>query len=92
MSFAAVVVNSEKFVADGRHSSFFYYYFTEKIKFGISSELSARQLIFHRQEGLFSVKKHYENMPIQIYRKSHPQKLKIFRQKILIFFIFLLKT
>ena len=23
--------------------------------------------------------KHYENAPIQIYRKSHPQKLKIFR-------------
>ena len=22
---------------------------------------------------------HYENMPIQIYRKFHPQKLKIFR-------------
>ena len=26
-------------------------------------------------------------MPIQIYRKSHLQKLKIFRQKILIFFL-----
>ena len=25
---------------------------------------------------------HYENMPIQIYRKFHLQKLKIFRQKI----------
>ena len=23
--------------------------------------------------------KHYENMPIQIYRKFHPKKLKIFR-------------
>ena len=31
---------------------------------------------------------HYENMPIQIYRKFDLQKLKIF----MIFFIFLLKT
>ena len=30
---------------------------------------------------------HYENIPIQIYRKSHLQKLKNFRQKILIFFL-----
>ena len=29
---------------------------------------------------------HYENRPIQIYRKFHLQKLKIFRQKTLIFF------
>ena len=35
---------------------------------------------------------HYENTPIQIYRKFHFQKLKIFRKKTLIFFIFLLKT
>ena len=35
---------------------------------------------------------HYENSPIQIYRKFHLQKLKIFRWKTLIFFIFLLKT
>ena len=39
---------------------------------------------------------HYENTPIEIYRKFHLQKLKIFRkkqqQKNLIFFIFLLKT
>ena len=34
---------------------------------------------------------HYENTPIQICRKFHLQKLKIFRQKTL-FFIFLLKT
>ena len=33
----------------------------------------------------------YENMPIQIYRKFHLQKLKFFYRK-LIFFIFLLKT
>ena len=36
--------------------------------------------------------KHYENTPIQIYRQFHLQKLKIFTQKTLIFFIFLLKT
>ena len=35
---------------------------------------------------------HYENTPIQIDRKFHLQKLKIFRQKTLIFFQFLLKT
>ena len=37
--------------------------------------------------------KHYENTPIQIYRKFHLQKLKIFRLKNSdFFFIFLLKT
>ena len=36
--------------------------------------------------------RHYENTPIQIYRKFHLQKLKNFKQKTLIFFIFLLKT
>ena len=35
---------------------------------------------------------HYENTPIQIYGKFYHQKIKIFRWKILIFFIFLLKT
>ena len=35
---------------------------------------------------------HYKNTPIQIYRKFHLQKLKIFRWKTLIFFIILLKT
>ena len=30
---------------------------------------------------------HYENMPIQIYKKFHIQKLKIFRQKTDIFHI-----
>ena len=35
---------------------------------------------------------HYENTPIQIYRKFHHQKLKTSRLKTLIFFIFLLKT
>ena len=35
---------------------------------------------------------HHENTPIQIYWKFHHQKMKIFRYKILIFFIFLLKT
>ena len=33
---------------------------------------------------------HYENTPIQIYRKLHIQKLKIFRYKTLIFFTFVL--
>ena len=36
--------------------------------------------------------KQYENTPIQIYGKFHLQKLKIFKYKTLIFFIFLLKT
>ena len=31
---------------------------------------------------------HYENTPIQIYRKFHLQKLKNFRQKTLIFFLY----
>ena len=35
---------------------------------------------------------HYENMPIQIYRRFHLQKLKKFQIKPPIFFIFLLKT
>ena len=43
---------------------------------------------------LSSIKKmsHYENMPIQIYWKSYHQKNEYFQIKILIFFIFLLKT
>ena len=32
---------------------------------------------------------YYENMPIQIYRKFHLQKMKIFRSKAMIFFTFL---
>ena len=35
---------------------------------------------------------HYENTPIQIYWKFHHQKTENFQIKILIFFIFLLKT
>ena len=35
---------------------------------------------------------HYENMPIQMLWKFYHQKMKIFRLKISIFFIFLLKT
>ena len=35
---------------------------------------------------------HYENTPIQIYRKFYLQTLKIFRYKSLLFFIFLLKN
>ena len=35
---------------------------------------------------------HYENTPIQIYWKFYNEKRKKFRWKILIFFIFLLKT
>ena len=35
---------------------------------------------------------HYENMPIQIYRRFHLQKLKNFQIKTPIFFVFLLKT
>ena len=35
---------------------------------------------------------HYENMPIQIYRKFHLQKTENFQIRKLIFFIFLLKT
>ena len=40
----------------------------------------------------FQKSNHYENTPIQIYWKLYHQKMKIFRWKILIFFIFLLKT
>ena len=35
---------------------------------------------------------HYENTPIQIYWKFYNQKKKIIREKIQIFFMFLLKT
>ena len=35
---------------------------------------------------------HYENTPIQIYRKFHPQKQNFQINKKIIFFIFLLKT
>ena len=35
---------------------------------------------------------HYENTPIQLYRKFHLQKIEIFQIQMLIFFIFLLKT
>ena len=37
---------------------------------------------------IWSYASHYENAPIQIYKKSHLQKLKNFRQKIDIFLIF----
>ena len=39
-----------------------------------------------------TVRTHYENMPIQMYWKFYHQKMKIFREKNLIFFIFPLKT
>ena len=39
-----------------------------------------------------SKRQHYENMPIQIYRRFHLQKLKKIQIKTPIFFIFLLKT
>ena len=42
--------------------------------------------------GIILVDDHYENMPIQIYWKVNPEKLKIFRQKNQLFSIFLLKT
>ena len=35
---------------------------------------------------------HYENTPIQIYRKFHLQNTEYFEIIILIFFVFLLKT
>ena len=35
---------------------------------------------------------HYENTPIQIYWKFNNQKMKLSDKKVLIFFIFLLKT
>ena len=38
-----------------------------------------------------SITYHYENMPIQIYWTFYHQKMKIFRWKIMIIFIFLLK-
>ena len=38
------------------------------------------------------VSNHYENTPIQIYRKFHLQKIENFQIKTLILFIFLLKT
>ena len=41
---------------------------------------------------VYDVSKHYKNSPIQIYRKFHLQKLKIFRWKNLMIFTFLLKT
>ena len=37
-------------------------------------------------------KYHYENTPIQIYRKESPPKTESFQIKILIFFIILFKT
>ena len=39
-----------------------------------------------------NVKTHYEYTSIQIYWKFHHQKIESFQTKILIFFIFLLKT
>ena len=45
--------------------------------------------IYVNQDRIITI---YESTPIQKYRKFHLQKLKIFRLKTLIFFIFLLKT
>ena len=44
------------------------------------------------EEGARCYAFHYENTPIQIYSKFRVQKLKIFKEKILIFFTFLLKN
>ena len=46
----------------------------------------------HADNGDQTAEIHYENMPIHIYRKFHLPNLKKFRQKILLFFIFLLKA
>ena len=48
-------------------------------------------LNIHKQHH-FGETMHYENTPIQIYRKFHLQKLKKVQIKTLIFFVFLLKT
>ena len=55
-----------------------------------SSSLEA-QCCINLQEKI-TPKFHYENLPIQIYWKFYSRKMKKIRQKILIFFILLLKT
>ena len=45
-----------------------------------------------KQKSAFKHAQHYENTPIQIYWKFHHQKTESFQLKILIFFLFLLKT
>ena len=45
-----------------------------------------------RHENDVAVDNHYETTPIQIYWEFYHQKMKIFRWKTLIFFLFLLKT
>ena len=57
---------------------------------GIGQEAGRRDLIWFYQ--FHPSYLHYENTPIQIYWNFHHQKLKVFRIKIRIFFIFLLKT
>ena len=52
------------------------------------------ELILSSYENMVLLKSdlHYENIPIQIYWKFYNQKRENFQIKILIFFIFLLKT
>ena len=57
-------------------------------KLNCFKEVSAGCIALHSE----LLNMHYENTPIQIYRKFHLQNLIIFSKKILIFFIFLLKT
>ena len=83
------------------HSEKFFSYFSQIISFDIFCKLSPKESGkgWNSYLDLYSmaiqstlVILHYENMPIYIYWKFHHQKLKVFRKKILIFFIFLLKT
>ena len=59
----------------------------------ILSILGWRSLEFRRYDSLIAMFCHYENTPIQIYRKFQLQIMKIFKyKKTLILFKFLLKT
>ena len=59
-------------------------------KFKIWSTICPHEVIF--MSVIEQLNFYYENMPIQIYWKFNHQKMIIFRQKILKFFMFLLKT
>ena len=69
-----------------------------KVKLHIARTISERtrpKRVYERRSNISPISGpsyHYENTPIQIYWKFYHQKMKIFRWKILIFFIFLLKT
>ena len=80
-------VNAANEQTECRHFFFFFFFFFDAVQCSYALDCGI-SWVYCISEAI-----HYENTPIQIYRKIHVQKLNNFRyKKTLIFFIFLLKT